>query len=365
MADSDRLAALAGGLLELAHADDSPETAREPVDVDEVLASVAHDLRHAAQSQDRRLEARPSGYVVHGDQLAIQRAVRNMTDNALVHGRGTITLGADVAPEQRGVTLWVRDEGRLDDALGSGQAFERFVRGADAVGRPGAGLGLSLVEAVARNHGGSAVLESDPRRRRARRALPARIAPRRETLIAFRFHSGPRDPLVTARDTAVEMVGECADSSPLSAAAVALAAALVAGAPASAHRPRPQAAQHVLLISVDGLHQSDLDWYVANHPTSTLAQMAGAGVDFTSASTPIPSDSFPGLTALVTGGNPASTGIYYDDSYNRALLPAGTTSCAGVAAGTEVTYFRGPRQEPAGARRRPGPAGGCPTASSR
>jgi len=41
----------------------------------------------------------------------------------------------------------------------------------------------------------------------------------------------------------------------------------------------------------------------------------------------------------VTGGNPGTTGIYYDDSYNHALLPAGTTTCAGVKPGVEVTYF--------------------------
>jgi hypothetical protein len=43
--------------------------------------------------------------------------------------------------------------------------------------------------------------------------------------------------------------------------------------------------------------------------------------------------------AQVTGGNPSSTGVYYDDTWNHALLPAGTTSCAGVTPGVEVTYF--------------------------
>src|SRR6266404_5036413 len=82
---------------------------------------------------------------------------------------------------------------------------------------------------------------------------------------------------------------------------------------------------HVLLISVDGLHQSDLDWYVQTHPQSTLAALAARGVDYSDASTPFPSDSFPGMVGQVTGGNPSSTGIYYDDAYSRALLPVGTT----------------------------------------
>ena len=101
----------------------------------------------------------------------------------------------------------------------------------------------------------------------------------------------------------------------------------------------PRGIAHVLLISVDGLHQSDLSWYVANHPGSALAQLAHGGVDYTKAMTPIPSDSFPGMVAQVTGGNPGTTGVYYDAEYNHNLLPAGTTSCAGKTLGAEVNYF--------------------------
>jgi len=98
-------------------------------------------------------------------------------------------------------------------------------------------------------------------------------------------------------------------------------------------------AGHVLLISVDGLHQGDLAAYVSTHANSALARLVETGTSYTRAQTPVPSDSFPGMVAQVTGGNPGTTGVYYDDSYNHSLLPAGTTSCKGVAAGTEVTYF--------------------------
>ncbi len=100
--------------------------------------------------------------------------------------------------------------------------------------------------------------------------------------------------------------------------------------------------KHVLLISVDGLHQNDLDWFVQQNHNSTLATIVNNGIKYTNASTPFPSDSFPGLVAQATGGNPQSTGIYYDDSYSRALLPLGTsvTDCQAktVAAGAEVQY---------------------------
>ncbi|MDD5274625.1 MAG: alkaline phosphatase family protein [Methylovulum sp.] len=97
-------------------------------------------------------------------------------------------------------------------------------------------------------------------------------------------------------------------------------------------------AQHVVLISVDGLHQNDLDWFVKNNPTSTLATLVNQGVEYANAKTPFPSDSFPGLIGQITGGNPKTTGIYYDVAYNRALLPAGTTQCAGATLGAIVAY---------------------------
>jgi hypothetical protein len=122
---------------------------------------------------------------------------------------------------------------------------------------------------------------------------------------------------------------------------VVTAAVLVAAgsaSPGAAAVAKHDRAGHVLLISVDGLHQSDLTWYVAHHPSSALAALAGRGVEYSQARTTFPSDSFPGMLAQVTGATPKTTGVYYDDSYNRSLLPAGTASCAAAKPGAEVTY---------------------------
>src|SRR5664279_4040458 len=96
--------------------------------------------------------------------------------------------------------------------------------------------------------------------------------------------------------------------------------------------------KHVLLISVDGLHQNDLDWCVHRYPHSTLAKMVKSGISYNNARTPFPSDSFPGMVGQATGGNPASTGIYYDDGYSHALLPLGTKNCSNPVRGAEVQY---------------------------
>ena len=102
---------------------------------------------------------------------------------------------------------------------------------------------------------------------------------------------------------------------------------------------RKALADHVLLISVDGLHQSDLAWYIRTHTNSTLASLASQGLDYSEASTPFPSDSFPGMVGQATGGNPATTGVYYDDTWNHAVFPAGTTNCGSATPGAEVTFF--------------------------
>ena len=73
--------------------------------------------------------------------------------------------------------------------------------------------------------------------------------------------------------------------------AALLAGALIAPAAAAADPPPDKDnTRHVLLISVDGLHQSDVSWYVSHHPNSALAALARHGVDFTNARTPFPSD---------------------------------------------------------------------------
>lgn len=99
--------------------------------------------------------------------------------------------------------------------------------------------------------------------------------------------------------------------------------------------------RHVLLISVDGMHA--VDYLNCANGLSTvndgnpycpnLAALAGHAVDYVAASTSKPSDSFPGLMTIVTGGSPRTMGVYYDVAYDRSLDPPAKTTGNGVAAG--------------------------------
>src|SRR6266850_326673 len=82
-------------------------------------------------------------------------------------------------------------------------------------------------------------------------------------------------------------------------------------------------AQHVILISIDGMHALDLANYVTAHPDSTLAELSRRGTTYTNAHTPW-SDGAPGMVALATGGTPISTGILYSDAFDHSLSPPGS-----------------------------------------
>ena len=99
--------------------------------------------------------------------------------------------------------------------------------------------------------------------------------------------------------------------------------------------------QHVLLISIDGMHALDFancskgisSINGGNPCCPNLASLAKIGVNYLQASTTKPSDSFPGMAAQFTGGHPRTSGFYYDVSYNRALSPPAATTPYAIVGG--------------------------------
>src|ERR1700729_1855649 len=103
---------------------------------------------------------------------------------------------------------------------------------------------------------------------------------------------------------------------------------------------------HVLLLSIDGMHAVDLYNCVngvsgvneGNPYCPNLAILGQTAVNYVATASSMPSDSFPGLAALVTGGSPKSTGLYYDVAYDRSLDPPATTTGTGLAGGSCTPY---------------------------
>ena len=107
--------------------------------------------------------------------------------------------------------------------------------------------------------------------------------------------------------------------------------------------------KHVLLLSIDGMHA--VDFYNCAHGIAgansgepycpNLAALGKTGVNYVAASSSKPSDSAPGLMALVTGGTPKTTGIYYDVAFDRTLDGPEITTGTGLAA-APCTPFAAP-----------------------
>jgi hypothetical protein len=108
---------------------------------------------------------------------------------------------------------------------------------------------------------------------------------------------------------------------------------LAGGAPVQA-LPASAAVQHVLLLSIDGAHALDIANYVRVNPHSAIAELSGMSITYTNASLPV-GDFYPGVLSLVTGGTPNSTGVWYDEGWDRSLS-APKSDCSKV--GTEFLY---------------------------
>jgi signal transduction histidine kinase len=151
--DTERLIRLAEDLLTVARSDTGALPIRRTrVDAPELLARLA--ARHRG---DVTVSA-PNTLPVLADPLRLEQAVGNLIANAERHGAAPITLSA--GPVAGGaVRISVRDRGPgLAPGL-DGRAFERFTRGDTAREGEGAGLGLSIVQAIASAHGGTAGLD--------------------------------------------------------------------------------------------------------------------------------------------------------------------------------------------------------------
>lgn len=91
--------------------------------------------------------------------------------------------------------------------------------------------------------------------------------------------------------------------------------------------------QHVLLISVDGMHAIDYLNCKKGGYCPALTALGTNGVNYLNTSTSKPSDSFPGLMSIMTGATPRTMGVNYDVAYDRALNPPKVTTGNGLPAG--------------------------------
>jgi two-component system heavy metal sensor histidine kinase CusS len=168
VAEAQRTTGMIEDLLALARADSSHAPLPfEPVDLGELAREIAGELAIAAESRnvEVRTEADPSTPPVRVNRAALRRLLLILLDNALKYSRAGGRIEVTVAPAPGGAMLAVRDDGVGIAPEDVPHVFDRFYRADKSrSAQNGAGLGLSIAQAIAQMHGSKIQVESAPGR---------------------------------------------------------------------------------------------------------------------------------------------------------------------------------------------------------
>ena len=161
-----RLARLAERLLALARAEGGAPLLTQQVDLERVVRLVAQEFERDPRLAGRTIMIDARHARVRGDLDAIGLALRNLIENALEHAGSGATIRIVCGRDGNRATLVVADDGVGVPVQETARLVRRFTRGARA-GGSGAGLGLSIVDNLARRMGARLLLQSPPQGRRA------------------------------------------------------------------------------------------------------------------------------------------------------------------------------------------------------
>jgi signal transduction histidine kinase len=157
----ERMSRLVDDLLTLARAEQPDFVRARVVDVDELTMRIAQNAGGLAP-RDWRLEGTAQGRATIDDQRIMQ-AVLQLAANAVRHTTDGDVVSIGSSLRDGTVRFWVRDSGPGVRPEEQERIFERFYRGRSGHRRSdGAGLGLSIVQAIAEAHGGRVEVDSPP-----------------------------------------------------------------------------------------------------------------------------------------------------------------------------------------------------------
>jgi len=175
LADCDRILGIFAALLRIAQVESGARRAAfTRFDLTAVAETVAEVYAPAAEEREQKLETQLApGLAAWGDPELVTQMLANLIENAVVHGRqgGRILLSLAARPAG-GAVLEVADDGPGIPEAERGRVLRRFYRLDAARSRPGSGLGLALVAAVAELHGIRLSLEDNRPGLRVRLEIP-------------------------------------------------------------------------------------------------------------------------------------------------------------------------------------------------
>lgn len=163
--EAEHLSELIGQILSLVRLDVRDQSlGREPVDLAELVATVAADANFEAAAVDRRVEVTGSGATISGNPALLHSALENIVRNAVRHTAAGTAVAIALEPDAGRVRIRIRDRGPgvPQDVLP--RLFEPFVRVDDARNRAsgGFGLGLAIAQKAVHLHGGEIEARNAP-----------------------------------------------------------------------------------------------------------------------------------------------------------------------------------------------------------
>jgi two-component system OmpR family sensor kinase len=162
--EANRMTDLVADLLLLARLDSGRPLERQEVDLTRLLLEAVADAQVVAPDHKWQLALPDEPVTVVGDEARLHQVITNLLSNARSHTPAGTTVTVTAASYDDHVSVSVHDDGPGLPPDLVGEAFDRFTRGDSSRTRAsgGAGLGLSLVSAIAEAHGGSAAVTSRP-----------------------------------------------------------------------------------------------------------------------------------------------------------------------------------------------------------
>jgi two-component system OmpR family sensor kinase len=163
--ESKRMGSLVEDLLLLARLDQAREMESKPVDINKVVEDAVISARAAGPQHPVTFNSGSDEIFTLGDEQRIHQVVANLLANARAHTPAGTPITVSVRSTDSAIEIEVADKGPGLSAEDQKRIFERFYRADSSrvrTGPDGSGLGLSIVDAVMRAHGGSVSVKSEP-----------------------------------------------------------------------------------------------------------------------------------------------------------------------------------------------------------
>lgn len=159
---NEEMHALVSQLLIIARMDAGQTPLADPCDLSQMIMQAAEDMQPVADERGVRIETQipAQSCIVQGNRAMLMRALINLTDNAIRYGKENGLVRIALQADEEDLRMTVSDDGPGIDQADLPHVFERFWRADSARTSQGTGIGLAIVRAAARMHGGEAYAES-------------------------------------------------------------------------------------------------------------------------------------------------------------------------------------------------------------